>query len=89
MALKMLQLTYEGGEGPAEEGGHGREEDGQLQVSVEPGTVAEQGLDGNSTDLVDYQYQAYRYSQLEFCCCCFRPRLPQPWNLRNQFSPVS
>ena len=42
----MLQLTNEGGKGPAEEGGHGREEDGQLQVSVEPGAVAEQGLVG-------------------------------------------
>ena len=41
---KMLQLTDEGGEGPAEEGGHGREEDGQLQVAVKPGAVAEQGL---------------------------------------------
>ena len=52
---KKLQLTDERGEGPAEEGGHGREEDGQLEVSVEPGAVAEQGLDGNSTDFVDYQ----------------------------------
>ena len=51
---EKLQLTYECGKGPAEESGHGREEDGQLQVSVEPGTVAEQGLGGDSTDLFDY-----------------------------------